>query len=664
MKSIKYKMILLFGMLIFVISLGLGTISYMIASEALKNSNDKALVEIAQANAQIVAEGMEVQLNALEALAASHWLKGDDLTIDEKLELLKTEVGRSGYMFSFIADRQGMAKTTDGDVVNVSERDYFVKALGGERAISDPIVSKIDQSIVITFAVPIKEGSNVKGVLVAVGDGNVISDFISQMQIDAQEVYMINKEGIVVAHKDNTLVENMYNVFEEVKSDPELKQLAELHGQIIEGKIGVGEYTFRGVTKYMGFAPVGGTNWFLSANSPKSMIMAPVNQLGKMVTIISLVFLVIGILITLFISTRISNPISNIAKHLEVVATGDFSNEVSPDLLKLQDETGTLAKATNTMQESLKIMFKDIIEQSSAMGEMLININKDMEQLDQSIEEISSTTEELTAGTEETAAASEEMNATSIEVERAIENLATKSQEGADTVTRINKMSQEMKMKAISSKDEALEIYGNAKDSLQGALEQAKAVNQIDELSQAILEITAQTNLLALNAAIEAARAGEAGRGFAVVAEEIRKLAEGSKSSVARIQEVTQVILQAVNELTSSSMEIMTFMDQKVLHDYENLVDIGDQYSVNSSVISDIVMDFSSTSEEILASMESMVEAITQIAAAANEEAMGATNIAHETSSVVLMSQDVMNLAKNAKEKSDHLVEAVGQFKM
>ncbi|NMA68831.1 MAG: methyl-accepting chemotaxis protein, partial [Desulfitobacterium sp.] len=402
----------------------------------------------------------------------------------------------------------------------------------------------------------------------------------------------------------------------------------------------------------------------LSVNSPKSVIMAPVNQLGKMITIISLVLLGLGILITLFISRNIANPISEIAKHLEVVATGDFRNEVSPRLLKMKDETGTLAKATYSMQESLKAMVKDVMDQSSAMSEMLLGINRDMENLDQSIEEISATTEELSAGTEETAASSEEMNATSIEIERAIEVLAAKSQEGTVTVAEINKMSQEMKEKAISSKNEALEIYGNARTSLEGALEQAKAVNQIDELSQAILEITAQTNLLALNAAIEAARAGEAGKGFAVVAEEIRKLAEGSKDSVARIQEVTEVILQAVNELTSSSMEIMNFMDQKVLQDYENLVNIGDEYSANSNAISDIVIDFSSTSEEILASMESMVQAINQIAAAANEEAMGATNIAQETSSIVQMSENVMNLAKNAQEKSEQLVEAMGQFRI
>lgn len=664
LKSIKYKMILFFGLLIFIICLGLGTISYLSASEALKNSNDEALMELAQANAKVVAQGMRAQINALQALAESHWLKSDDFTLEEKLEFLKSEVSRSGHITMVIADREGNGKSTEGALVNIKDRDYFIKALSGESAVSDPIISRVDQNRTVVFAVPIKDGNNVKGVLLASRDGQGISNFISQMQSDVRDVYMINKEGVVVAHKDNTLVEKAYNVFDEVKANPDLQGLAELHSQMIEGKIGVGEYTYSNETKYMGFAPIEGTNWFLSVNSSQSVIMAPVKQLGKIATIISFAFLLGGIFITFLISRNIANPISEIAKHLEVVATGDFRNEVAPSLLKMNDETGTLAQATSSMQESLKTMVQDVILQSSAMSEMLLGINKEMKELDQSIEEISATTEELSAGIEETAASSEEMNATSIEIERAIEVLAAKSQEGSVTVAEINKMSLDMKEKAISSKNEAMEIYGSAKASLEGALEQAKAVNQIDELSQAILEITAQTNLLALNAAIEAARAGEAGKGFAVVAEEIRKLAEGSKNSVARIQEVTEVIFQAVNELRASSVEIMNFMDQKVLQDYENLVNIGEQYNKNSNAINDIVMDFSSTSEEILASMESMVQAINQIAATSNEEAMGATNIAQETSKIVLMSQDVMNLAKNAQEKSQQLVEAMDQFRI
>jgi len=232
--------------------------------------------------------------------------------------------------------------------------------------------------------------------------------------------------------------------------------------------------------------------------------------------------------------------------------------------------------------------------------------------------------------------------------------------QGATTVNEINTMSEEMKVNAISSKEEALEIYSRTKADLQKAIEQAKSVHQIIELSNAILEITSQTNLLALNAAIEAARAGEAGRGFAVVADEIRKLAESSKDSV----EVTYEVLAVVNALSSSSMEIIDFIDKKVLNDYEGLVQTSERYSKNSEVINDIVTEFSLTSEELLASIRNMAQAITQIITASNEEAMGATNITQEVQEIAKTAKNVVNLASQANEKSDSLIKLVQQFKI
>ena len=189
-------------------------------------------------------------------------------------------------------------------------------------------------------------------------------------------------------------------------------------------------------------------------------------------------------------------------------------------------------------------------------------------------------------------------------------------------------------------------------------------MNQINELSEAILEITSQTNLLALNAAIEAARAGEAGKGFAVVADEIRKLAEGSKNTVGRIQEVTKVILEAVNNLSTSSGEIMEFIDKQVMGDYDYLVDASEQNSKNSSSISEVVTDFSATSEELLASVQNMAKAINEIATASNDGAQGATNIAQETSNISQMSNDAVKLVEAAKGKSDSLIKSVSRFKV
>jgi len=663
-KSITKQITLLFGILMFAICVGLAVCSYSSSSNALKSDIDENILEMARADAKIISEKINAQLNALQVLANNPLIKSKDVSIEEKIDLLEDEVERSGHKTIMLVDTNGIAHHTTGNVVDIHDRDYFLKALAGETAVSDPIISKTDGSVVVAFAVPIKDGNKVTGVLVARRDGNELSNYATEMQYGEQEVFMINKEGTMIANKDKNLVLEMYNIFNEYENNPNLEKLYNLAKKMTQGEQGLGEYTFNGVSKYMGYYPVEGTNWSLAVTSPKSVVMSKVFNLTANMIALSAIFLLLGIGLTILIARGISKPIKETTKYLNVMATGDFTVDISEKILSKQDEIGSLANSLDKMQKSIRTMMKAVADESAAVSEMLATINKNMNTLNQHIEDISSTTEELSAGTEETAASTEEMNATSLEVEKAIESIASKAQEGATTANKVSIMSEEMKEKAIASKQEALNIYGKTKSNLQSAIEQAKAVEQINDLSNTILEIASQTNLLALNAAIEAARAGESGKGFAVVAEEIRKLAESSKTSVSRIQEVTKQVLSVVNALCSSSMEIVEFIDKKVLNDYEGLVQSSELYSKHSMAINDIVTEFSSTSEELLASMQNMVQAITQISTTANEEALGATNIAQKTETIVNMAENVMNLASKSNKKSEELVKLVKQFKI
>ncbi|NLK98634.1 MAG: methyl-accepting chemotaxis protein [Epulopiscium sp.] len=663
-KSITHQITLLFGVLMFLICVGLGIAAYLDAHDALIASIDENLLEIARADAKIISEKIKIDLNALEALANSPWIKSKDLTTKEKLNLLKDEVERSGFKDISIAFTNGIALSTSENSLDLHEGDYFNKILLGESIVSDPIVHPTDNSISVIFAVPIKEDNIVTGGLIARQDGNTLSNYTAEMQYGAQKVFMINDKSTVIAHPDQNLVLKMYNIFDDYQTNPEVEKLYNLAKKMTEGERGLGEYIFGGITEYMAFHPVEGTNWSLAVTAPKSVIMAKVTDLTVMIIIVSAIFIVMGIGITILIARSITQPIKETTKYLNVIATGDFTGNISKKILSKKDEIGSLANSLNKMQHSIRTMMQAVVNESSVVSEMLAGINNNMFALNKSIEEISSTTEELSAGTEETAASSEEMNATSLEVEKAIESIASKAQEGAATANKVSLMSEEMKNNAISSKQEALDLYSKTKNHLQNAIERAKAVEQINELSNTILEITAKTNLLSLNAAIEAARAGESGKGFAVVADEIRKLAEESKTSVSRIQEVTNEVLSVVNALSSSSMDVMNFIDQKVLNDYEGLVQTSERYNELSMVINDIATEFSATSEELLASMHNMVHAITQISSSVNEEAMGISNIAAKAEEIVNMSKKVVDLANTSNEKSGSLVNIVKQFKI
>ncbi len=664
-RSIKTRLSIIFGVLILFICSGLGFIGCLLSEKALTDSINESLPNLAKEASTVVQERIGSQLNALEVLAESDFIKSDKVSINKKLEILKIEVQRANHLWMTIVDADGNAITTKGGVANVADLAYFKTAKSGKRAVSDPFKSKITNDVVLAYAVPIKDGERVKGALVSVRDGNELSERISDIRFSRSgEANIINNSGTCIAHKDKNLVITGYNAIEKAKKDSGLASLVELHKKMIEGKAGVGEYTFNGITKYMGYAPIEGTNWALSITAPRSEVMKEVDNLLKTVTIISIIILIISLAITYFIASGISKPIKKASEYLKVVATGDFTKHVPVELLKAKDETGILINAINAMQTSIRKILKEVVNESSFVSGMLNSVNINMEQLNKGIEEISSITEEMSAGSEEIASSTEEMSATSTEIERAVESIASKAQEGAVVVNKVSKMAEKMKQNAIISKENAVEIYESTKNSLQKAIEQSKKVKQINELAEGILTITSQTNLLALNAAIESARAGEAGKGFAVVADEIKKLAEDSKNMVTRIQEVTNVILEAVNNLSISSGEILEFIDKKVLSDYDTLVEASEKYSENSFNIDSMVSDFSATSEELLASVHSMVRATEEIASSANEEAKGTVSIAQETEEIMNKSNETINLSESAKEKSNTLIQVVSKFKI
>jgi len=332
--------------------------------------------------------------------------------------------------------------------------------------------------------------------------------------------------------------------------------------------------------------------------------------------------------------------------------------------LKSQDEVGDLARAIQTMQKSISDVIHGVINEAKTVDESATHTQRNIVDLSSEIEAVSATTEELSAGMEETAASTQEMNATSSEIEHAVESIAEKAQEGADTALEISKRAEHLKENAINSQKVAHSTHSSVDEKLRNAIAQSKAIEQINVLSDSILQITSQTNLLALNAAIEAARAGEAGRGFAVVADEIRKLAEDSKNTVTQIQDITRQVVSSVENLAQSSEQVLDFIQTQVIKDYDSMVATGEQYYKDAEYVNSLVTDFSATAEELAASIQNMIKAINEISTANNEAASGTQNIAQKTTNVSEEASTVVKLASLTKESSEKLMQMVSRFKV
>lgn len=371
-----------------------------------------------------------------------------------------------------------------------------------------------------------------------------------------------------------------------------------------------------------------------------------------------------GILATYIISKSIVKPLGEAVDHLKVLANGDFTMEVSEINKKRKDEVGDISKAIEAMQSSLKVLLNNVKEESIVIKTVVDNVSQDVNNLNGNIEEVTATTEELSAGMEETAAASQEMTATSEEIERAVNSIAQKAQEGATEAQVISERARDTKENVTKSQDKTIEVLEKTKVKLEAAVENSKVVEQISILTEGIMQISSQTNLLALNAAIEAARAGEVGRGFAVVADEIKKLAEESKNIVIEIQSMTEKVTGSVNDLSDSSKELLSFVSEEVYNDYNTMLNVAGEYSKDADFVSNLVLDFSSTSEELLASLQDVIKTIEQVAISSNEGAEGTTNIAQRVSDITGKSNEIVEEVTKSKESAEQLYAEVAKFKI
>lgn len=380
--------------------------------------------------------------------------------------------------------------------------------------------------------------------------------------------------------------------------------------------------------------------------------------------ILLIISAVIAIISTIIISKNISDPLKQCVGYFNLLAKADFSYETPEKFIKRKDEIGELAKATSSMEKYIKQLIINVQKEGSSIENIVNVVSGDINDLNADIEGVSATTEQLSASMQETAASAEEMSATSQQIEEAINSIAEKSQEGAVEAGEINKRAKITKQNVKAAQKKSYEMLKNTQTKLEKAIEESKVVEKINVLSDAIMQITSQTNLLALNAAIEASRAGEAGKGFSVVAEEIRKLAEKSKDTVVEIQSVTNKVTESVNNLTGNANNLLKFVSTDVDEDYNSMIEVAERYRKDAEFIDNLVTDFSSTSEEVLASVKGVLETIDGVAQASSEGAGGTTEIADKVASVTNKSSNVLQQVSKSKESAEKLRDEISKFKI
>lgn len=655
MKSIKTKMIVSICVLLILVCGGLSLISYMHSSEAAVSNAKELLPQLVKQGTTIVQGKISDSLNSLEATALSEQIQSSKYTIDEKIQTLNKECSRGGYVMMAIADTQGNAYFNFGQTSNISSKDYYKKALSGLKAVSDPYVSDVDKSLVIAFAVPIKDGSGTIGVLLGLKNGNELSNIINGVTFGRTgRSFIINKSGTTIAHSNRELVVKMNNDFENVKKDQSLASLVEFEKRMTEGKTGVGEYTSSGNNIYLGYAPIPGTSWFLGLSAPEAEILSGLNNLRSTMLIFSGAFLIFSIGIGYFISRMIANPIKSASKHLEIIASGDLTKPAPAKFLNHRDEIGVLVKSMDKMQESIKGLLMKISEMGMTLASASENLTVSMNESGKASEQIAVTIDEIAKGASDQAKqaheGSEKLLVLSNEIEGVVESSNSMIKYTGDVVDLNNKGVESMSLLREKFKANA-NIVSEIGESISLLSNKSGSVNQIVETIQ---NIASQTNLLALNAAIEAARAGEAGKGFSVVADEIRKLAEQTSDST---KEINLIVKEIQDDISAAQ--------QKMIAGGELVENANEGISETEKVFESISLAIKNASEQINMLIESInrmnenknnvILSIHEISAISQESAAST----QEISASVEEQSSVMNQAVESAQELTKLADTL-----
>lgn len=330
-----------------------------------------------------------------------------------------------------------------------------------------------------------------------------------------------------------------------------------------------------------------------------------------------------------------------------------------------KDEIGRLGGEINVFIETLQRIMNSINKNSTHLDTIIENVASKVMTANSNVCDVSAIMQELSA-------TMEEISATLHGVDQDVISANDYVKDMTETGNQILEYAVEMKKRAVGLADSAAEnkkqtdqVINGIIHELESAVEESNRVAKVKNLTEEILSIASQTNLLALNASIEAARAGEAGRGFAVVAEEIRVLADSSRETANNIQNINEMVIQAVERLVASSKTITDYVSETILPDYDSFVESGESYSQDAVHINQTMEDYAQKLETMQHIFGKVLGDINNVTHAVQESADGISGAAIDVdslaSSITVVSQEMEDnsaVAKQLKAEADNFTQS------
>ena len=308
------------------------------------------------------------------------------------------------------------------------------------------------------------------------------------------------------------------------------------------------------------------------------------------------------------------------------------------------------AEAEKKEQEEMNELLQSVLENARNLAGSINKVGEKLHSATDSSVAISSVMQQFSATIQEITSNIMEVANVMTDMEQSFQKMNEEAQEGADYAQNSNASAYEIMKKSEEEKKEVEARADEVERALGEKIEQSKEAEKIMVLTADIMEIADQTNLLALNASIEAARAGEAGKGFAVVADEITKLAASSGATASQIKEISNTVITAVSDLANEANNVVSFMKERTIGSYTELVAVGRKYQDDSKIMFDKMQDFAHVSQELLDQVKESNQSVEAINNAAQESVKGISDLTDNVANI----SEHMSVIQENNDNNDH----------